>query len=174
MASNAQTISNLVEGRRKRRAKKAGERIVLAMRHAGLSSGQLERLLLSDRRRNREAGIVDRWIAGERPISEVDVLAIARLCKVDVRWLATGAHSPAALAAIEKLAAVFEAARDSISPELAALAREVTLLAREPSRGKGFCRYCNCAFDTPCDGGCAWVDEEETICTACLLTAEDR
>lgn len=40
---------------------------------------------------------------------------------------------------------------------------------------KGVCRECKCTNSTPCKGGCAWVDETETLCTACVeLEPEDR
>lgn len=32
----------------------------------------------------------------------------------------------------------------------------------------GTCRYCHCEDDTPCAGGCAWTDDRQTQCTACL------
>lgn len=172
IAGGRQSGKTLAQKQAAKRGLQLGQRLVLAMRHAGLSSGQLERLLLSDRRRQREAGVVDRWLVGERSIAEVDVLAIARLCRVDPRWLATGRISPAATAALAKLQPFLDSARDAISPEMSALAREIVTFAEEPRRHRGLCRYCDCTFDAPCLGGCAWVDDEETICTACLLPAE--
>jgi hypothetical protein len=34
------------------------------------------------------------------------------------------------------------------------------------------CRYCGCVYEAACEVGCAWVDDEETICSACLLPRE--
>lgn len=31
----------------------------------------------------------------------------------------------------------------------------------------GVCRECGCTHNSPCPGGCAWVDEDQTLCTAC-------
>jgi len=34
---------------------------------------------------------------------------------------------------------------------------------------KGTCRICGCTDDTPCDGGCSWVDgPKNTLCSACF------
>lgn len=32
----------------------------------------------------------------------------------------------------------------------------------------GVCRFCRCEELKPCDGGCAWTDETQTLCTTCL------
>ncbi len=32
----------------------------------------------------------------------------------------------------------------------------------------GVCNLCGCTDDHACDGGCAWVDDEHTICTRCV------
>lgn len=32
---------------------------------------------------------------------------------------------------------------------------------------KGICETCGCAYNTPCEGGCAWTDNTETLCTSC-------
>jgi hypothetical protein len=31
----------------------------------------------------------------------------------------------------------------------------------------GTCSQCGCTDDNACEGGCAWVDAEHTLCTAC-------
>lgn len=31
----------------------------------------------------------------------------------------------------------------------------------------GTCSQCGCTDDNACAGGCAWADEEHTLCTAC-------
>ena len=31
---------------------------------------------------------------------------------------------------------------------------------------KGVCRICGCTWTTPCEGGCSWIDETETLCTS--------
>lgn len=30
------------------------------------------------------------------------------------------------------------------------------------------CRVCGCSKYAPCPGGCAWVNRERTLCSACL------
>jgi hypothetical protein len=32
----------------------------------------------------------------------------------------------------------------------------------------GVCRFCACQEHSPCEGGCAWTDASQTLCTACL------
>ncbi len=32
---------------------------------------------------------------------------------------------------------------------------------------QGVCRVCGCTDDAACEGGCYWVDETETLCSAC-------
>lgn len=34
---------------------------------------------------------------------------------------------------------------------------------------RGTCRICGCTEDRACPGGCAWVDETETLCTRCAV-----
>lgn len=34
------------------------------------------------------------------------------------------------------------------------------------------CQYCRCTEAQACDGGCAWANPEETICTLCASAAE--
>lgn len=44
-----------------------------------------------------------------------------------------------------------------------------------PTAVAGACRFCRCTETTPCEGGCAWSDESQTLCTACecvLVVAE--
>jgi uncharacterized protein with PhoU and TrkA domain len=36
----------------------------------------------------------------------------------------------------------------------------------------GLCRYCSCRDETPCEGGCAWVDADQTLCSVCFAAAE--
>lgn len=31
----------------------------------------------------------------------------------------------------------------------------------------GICRECGCTDDDACDGGCAWVDHDHTLCSSC-------
>lgn len=151
-------------------AKRSGERINQALQHAGVSPLQLERLLLGKRRARRDAGIVAIWRAGDAVPSDAEYLAIANVCQVDVRWLATGKPSAAGISALQSVQRLI----DSASAEVGDVLRGLLLVAREPSRGMGVCRYCNCSHYDPCAVGCAWLDEEETICTACLLTDEER
>lgn len=32
----------------------------------------------------------------------------------------------------------------------------------------GVCKFCGCTEDHACEGGCAWADDERTICTRCV------
>jgi hypothetical protein len=34
------------------------------------------------------------------------------------------------------------------------------------------CLYCGCTEHAPCDGGCAWANAEETICTVCQAAVD--
>lgn len=36
------------------------------------------------------------------------------------------------------------------------------------SQGAGTCRICGCGDMTPCTRGCAWVNTDHTLCSACL------
>jgi hypothetical protein len=36
----------------------------------------------------------------------------------------------------------------------------------------GTCRGCGCTDDMACDGGCAWLDRDETICSRCGIAIE--
>lgn len=38
----------------------------------------------------------------------------------------------------------------------------------------GTCKHCGCTEQCACDNGCAWVDESQTLCTACLHLASDE
>lgn len=31
----------------------------------------------------------------------------------------------------------------------------------------GVCRVCGCVDEMACEGGCTWVDDEHTLCSAC-------
>jgi hypothetical protein len=66
------------------------------------------------------------------------LVRLARLLMVDPRWLALG-----------------------VGPALDGGALERTLKT-------GVCRYCGCTDDRACPGGCGWLDEMHTICSACL------
>jgi hypothetical protein len=32
----------------------------------------------------------------------------------------------------------------------------------------GTCKYCGCTQEHACPGGCSWIDDEKTICSACI------
>lgn len=32
----------------------------------------------------------------------------------------------------------------------------------------GVCKHCGCTSARACPGGCAWVDEQQTVCSVCL------
>lgn len=40
--------------------------------------------------------------------------------------------------------------------------------AKKAAPLKGVCRTCGCTDTTPCERGCAWTDQTETLCTACV------
>lgn len=44
----------------------------------------------------------------------------------------------------------------------------VTSGAEAPATKLGVCKSCGCTDTTPCPDGCAWVDADETLCTACV------
>ncbi len=37
----------------------------------------------------------------------------------------------------------------------------------------GTCSKCGCTDDNACEGGCAWADDEQTLCTACADPDEE-
>lgn len=142
-----------------------GQRIALAVQHAGIFSYDLASMIGVSRRD------VSLWTLNRAQPSTKMLLKIADACLVDARWLATGISSPAANAALKEIDRVLTGARDAISPELATMLRGSLLLLEEPSRAAGVCRYCACEDSRACPGGCSWVDDEETICSACLRPA---
>ena len=34
------------------------------------------------------------------------------------------------------------------------------------------CRYCDCQEFAPCEGGCAWANEDRTICSSCQAAVD--
>ena len=40
-------------------------------------------------------------------------------------------------------------------------------LRYEAARGPGCCRHCGCTDRFGCPGGCAWVNDEQTLCSRC-------
>lgn len=36
------------------------------------------------------------------------------------------------------------------------------------------CRVCGCTDNVSCKGGCAWVDDEKTLCSRCQALAEEE
>ena len=42
----------------------------------------------------------------------------------------------------------------------------MTTEATETTRG--VCRICGCTYFTPCEGGCSWADDTNTLCTSCV------
>jgi hypothetical protein len=45
--------------------------------------------------------------------------------------------------------------------------RTVDDLQRELRPRRGVCRKCGCTDARACEGGCAWADETQTLCTRC-------
>jgi len=41
---------------------------------------------------------------------------------------------------------------------------------RRQDRPEGVCWVCSCTEDDACPGGCAWVNPEQTLCSACAIT----
>lgn len=37
----------------------------------------------------------------------------------------------------------------------------------------GVCKFCGCTDDHGCPGGCSWINEDCTICSACIDKAEE-
>ena len=35
------------------------------------------------------------------------------------------------------------------------------------------CRVCGCTDERACEGGCYWIDAEQTLCSSCAGTAAD-
>lgn len=89
-----------------------------------------------------------------------ELLTAAEFYGVDPRWLIAGETSPAGDAAAQLL--------QSCGYRPAHKAVQVALLTPQPPLMGGVCRYCGCVEERACDGCCAWVDHEQTICTACL------
>lgn len=75
------------------------------------------------------------------------------------------------LKALEKT----ERAAVEVEEKRAAEVKGSPMLEAIASAQKGVCRICKCSDAAPCKGGCAWVDENENLCTACVeLEPEDR
>lgn len=43
--------------------------------------------------------------------------------------------------------------------------------ALAPAERPRSCQLCGCTEEHACDGGCAWADDEQTICTRCVLAS---
>jgi transcriptional regulator with XRE-family HTH domain len=135
-----------------------------AITQSGLSLRQVEKKLLLPRN-------FLSWVeeGGRSTESNSMAIAVGQLCDVDPRWLATGEISPAAVAAIAGLERALEGSRVTDADraklrEFFETMAQPALNASEPT-----CRYCGCVEARACPGGCRWVDDETTICSACLF-----
>lgn len=147
------------------RARLIGSRIRQAASHAGLSFKDLARLV------DRRPEYLDKAECGEIEPFAADLVKIAFTCEVDSRWLATGIPSPAAAAALEMISNESLLRLGSIGTDTTrtiVFARERIFRTPQPMLELGRCRYCLCVWEAACDGGCSWVDGDETICSACL------
>jgi transcriptional regulator with XRE-family HTH domain len=149
------------------RAKASGLRIETALRHAGCTEFDLCGLFQMSRR------TASFWLLGKSEPFAAQYLAIAELCGVDARWLATGVPSPAANAATARIKGVFEHWQNIMSADSKTAVKAVLEATIQPDLGPGVCRYCLCMDHRACDGGCSWVDSDHTICSACLQPRED-
>lgn len=41
-------------------------------------------------------------------------------------------------------------------------------LEGQPTTRPGVCEFCHCTDERACEGGCAWVNDEHTICSVCV------
>jgi transcriptional regulator with XRE-family HTH domain len=142
------------------------QRFARAIKQAGLSIRQVEKKL--DLTKGFLAWIEDESL-GRSTQSNSMAIAIAELCDVDARWLATGDISPAGKAAIVGLERLFEGTRileaDRLKlREFFETTAQPPLIAEVPT-----CRYCGCNDARACLGGCRWTDDDNTICSACLF-----
>ena len=137
-------------------------RFQVALPASGLSPRQFAKHKLGCSR-----GRVEAWLAGVCFPTGSNLVEVAYHLGVDPRWLATGMMAPAAGAACDVVR------KQVIDRELATrLTNTLTICTIEPDCGVGTCRYCGCTFDNACPEGCEWVDDEQTICSACLQPAE--
>lgn len=99
-----------------------------------------------------------------------EILRIAQEMGVDPRWLATGQRSLASYAASRILInSGFQEGDHALA------VAEIIPEAKAPNNPFSIgdcCRYCGCVEEAACDGGCEWVDDEWTICSACLEPTE--
>lgn len=148
------------------RKDRIGVRIEAAIDHARQSAQWLA----------KELGLnpkhVDDWLIGATEPGMEDLLWIVAACDVDARWLATGVISPAANAALQMIdESKLWPVGTTIHPDglmAATQIRNLVSLTPQPMVATGICRYCLCVDERACEGGCGWVDEDHTICSACL------
>jgi hypothetical protein len=46
--------------------------------------------------------------------------------------------------------------------------------AKAATINPGTCCVCGCTTERACPGGCAWVDEDQTVCSECFVPALER
>lgn len=87
-----------------------------------------------------------------------------RPLRVDPRWLLLGIKSQAAESAIRHVTDNCRSNGLGHDDEL------IPLLAMLPESFvfRGVCRYCLCTDEAACPGGCCWLDDDHSICSACL------
>jgi hypothetical protein len=121
-----------------------GDRMSWAMVHARMTAAKLGRAL------HWPTSEIKGIAAGEGCDYLPLLVRLANRLNCDARWLVTG-RAPGVSAGEPWRVG------DPTPPPLPA----------RPSR-PGTCRYCGCSDDRACPGGCGWVDEIHTICSACL------
>lgn len=150
------------------------QRMQYALRYAGLNVAQAAKKLVLPRELLKRAVETE-----ETSLNLHDLVAFAQLCQVDPRWLSRGIPSPAAeatIAGIRKLRADRQGNFDRMSPRDFGTMLLTFRVWPQPELAEAeiqTCRYCGCTPAMACAEGCEWVDAEETICSACLLSEDE-
>lgn len=89
------------------------------------------------------------------------------------------AYYPAETAAeLRRLADWYEEYCDEAAPNpdfLRTAAQQIEYLRGRsgPLLEHGVCRSCGCTDENACPGGCSWLDEEHTLCSACVVERQE-
>ena len=145
-------------------------RLERALKRAGLSAGQFSRLLeqhpSGDFRTHPDVDVrlpysfVKRCLSAQTMPYDGARVIFADILDCDVRWLATGKVSEAALAWIRALPPAGD------EEDAAPLVRMLEATAQEPG-DEEVCRYCGVTREELPEGS-EWIDYLHTICSACL------
>lgn len=118
---------------------------------SGLSVQQLQNLLPFVQQVLPESFSAEQWYA------------LAAVLSCDARWLATGELAPGCAETIARL----EGLQQRISTVDRLRVKSFLESCYVPASYPGQCIYCGCTDEFGC-GDCYWVNEEATICSACL------